>query len=409
MFQPSPIQPPGAASPRAASLYAAFDVFPRAKGSSSHIASMVQGLERAFGSVRLLCLGTPEMPAYQREGAIEIFRFRRRRRDLLTRATEFARFVAGHVRALRGGLRLAVFRDPWGGYPLLRSEPGCPCVFEVNALPSWELGYSRPGLAADPVLRAKLRDMERFCLRGARHVLCVSGVTRRALMAEDVPGERVTVIPNVAHDAFFKAASLPCPIAALEEGEWCGYIGGLQAWQGVETLVDAFARMAPDRPRTRLLILHGDTPRMLRAVERRVARWGLDGRVLLHPPLDQQGVAGVLARLRFSAVPLADTPRNTVQGCCPVKLVESLAAGVPVVASDLAVNREWVRDGEEGLLAPPDDARAWALALRRMFDDGPGRDRMAAAARRRASETFSWRIVHEQLHNMFHYAANGGE
>lgn len=393
---------------RAASLYAAFDVFPRAKGSTSHIASMVRGLERAFGSVRLLCLGAPEMPAYQREGAIEIFRYRRRQRDLLTRATGFARFVAGHVRALRGGLRLAVFRDPWGGYPLLRSEPGCPCVFEVNALPSWELGYSRPGLAADPVLLAKLRDMERFCLRGARRLLCVSGVTRRALMAEGVPGGRVEVIPNVAHDAFFSAASLPCSIAALENGEWCGYVGGLQAWQGVETLVDGFARMAAERPRTRLLILHGDTPKMLSAVERRVARAGLGDRVLLHAPLSQEGVAGVLGRLRFTAVPLADTPRNTVQGCCPVKLVESLAAGTPVVASDLAVNREWVRDGEEGLLAPPDDARAWALALRRMFDGGAERDRMAAAARRRAEETFSWRIVHERLHNMFHYTANGG-
>ncbi|MEP7363369.1 MAG: glycosyltransferase family 4 protein [Acidobacteriota bacterium] len=392
----------------AAALYVAFDVFPRAKGSSSHIASMVRGLERVFGSVRLLCLGSPEMPAYQREGNIEIFRFRERRRDLLMRATAFARFVARHTREMRGATRLAVFRDPWGGYPLLRSEPGCRTIFEVNALPSWELGYSRPGVAGDPALMAKLRDMERYCLRGATRVLCVSTVTRQALAGEGVRLDCIDTIPNVAHDAFFNGVSRPCAIPALEDGDWCGYIGGLQAWQGVEGLIDAFALAAPDLPKARLLILHGDTPRAVRTVERRIARSGMGERILLHPPLPSEDVAAVLPRLRFTAVPLADTPRNTVQGCCPIKLVESLAAGTPVVASDLAVCREWVNHEREGLLVAPHDRRAWALSLRRMFRDGELRTRMGSAARRRAEKTFSWQVVHEQLENMFQYTAAGG-
>ena len=393
----------------AAALYVAFDVFPRAKGSSSHIASMVQGLEQVFGSVRLLCLGSPDMPAYQREGNIEIFRFRERRRDLLARATAFAHFVARHTRELRGAMRLAVFRDPWGGYPLLRSDPGCHAIFEVNALPSWELAYSRPGLAADPALLAKLRDMERFCLRHATRLLCVSSVTRQALAGQGVAAERIETIPNVAHDPFFSGSSQPCPIPAIEEGDWCGYIGGLQPWQGVETLVDAFALAAPGLPTARLLILHGDTPRAVRSIERRVGRAQLGGRILLHSPLPSSAVAAVLPRLRFTAVPLADTPRNTVQGCCPIKLVESLAAGTPVVASDLAVCREWIHHEKEGLLVPPNDRRLWALSFHRLFRDDALRARMSATSRRRAEQTFSWKIVHEQLHNMFQYTAAGGE
>ncbi len=392
-----------------AALYVAFDVFPRAKGSSSHIASMVQGLAHVFGSVRLLCLGAPDMPAYQREGDIEIFRFRERRRHLLTRATAFARFVARHTGELRGGLHLAVFRDPWGGYPLLRAEPGCRTIFEVNALPSWELAYSRPGLAGDPALLAKLRDMERFCLRHATRALCVSSVTRLALAAEGVPIERIDAIPNVAHEPFFQGVSQPCPIPALDQGDWCGYIGGLQPWQGVDALIDAFALATPDLPNARLLILHGDTPRAVRSIARRINRTRLEDRILLHPPLPSHEVAAVLPRLRFSAVPLADTPRNTVQGCCPVKLVESFAAGTPVVASDLAVCREWMNHEEEGLLIPPHDRRLWALSLRRLFRDQALRARMGAAARSRAEQTFSWNIVHEQLHNMFQYTAAGGE
>ena len=369
---------------------------------------MVRGLEHVFGSVRLLCLGSPDMPAYQREGNIEIFRFRERRRDLLMRATAFARFVARHARHVRGTAKLAVFRDPWGGYPLLRTGPGCPSIFEVNALPSWELGYSRPGAAADPALMAKLRDMERFCLRHAARVLCVSSVTMQALAGEGVAPDRMNSIPNVAHDPFFNGGERPCPIPALAAGAWCGYIGGLQSWQGVETLIDSFAGMAADVPEARLLILHGDTHRAIRAIERRIARARVEGRILLHSPLPSEQVAAVLPRLRFTAVPLADTPRNTVQGCCPIKLVESLAAGTPVVASDLAVCREWVNHEEEGLLVPPHERRMWALSLRRLFRDDSLRARMSAASRRRAEQTFSWKVVHEQLHNMFQYTAAGG-
>src|SRR5687767_2500060 len=243
----------------ARSLYVAFDIFPRAKGSTSHIASMIRALARNFGSVRLLCLGTPDMPPFQREEGIDIYRFQQRHRNLLGRATAFARFVAGHTRQLAGHLQLAVFRDPWGGHPLLGARPGCPTIFEVNALPSWELHYSRPGIASNRTLAAKLGDIERRCLRQCDRILCVSSVTARALAAAGYARSKMEVIPNVAHDAFFEAARQPCPIPQLSDGRWFGYIGGLQPWQGVETLVDSFGEVASDLPDCRLLILHGDT------------------------------------------------------------------------------------------------------------------------------------------------------
>lgn len=389
-------------------LYIAFDIFPRAKGSSSHIASMVTALERTFGSVTLLCLGTADMPARQREGGIEIFRYVARHRDLLRRATGFAGFVSAHAHRLRGQLRLAVFRDPWGGYPLVRTRPGCPVIFEVNALPSWELGYSRPALAQNPALRAKLGDMERRCLTEASRVLCVSSVTKAALAGLGVDAARVDVIPNAARAGFFQPHAGPGPIPALDEGDWFAYIGSLQPWQGVEAMIDAFALVAPDCPGSRLLILHGGHARSLRPVERAVARRQLGGRVVFHDPLPADDVAGVLQRVRFSVVPLADTPRNTVQGCCPVKMIESMAAATPVLASDLAVCREWVTDGEEGLLAPPGGTREWALAMRRLLRDEELRARLGRAARRRAEASFAQPVVQRQLEERFLAATSGG-
>lgn len=366
---------------------------------------MVQGLARRFGNVRLLCLGIAGMPAYQREGDIEIYRFTTRHRNLLRRATAFARFVASHTRQLRGTLRIAGFRDPWGGYPLLRTQPRCPTLFEVNALPSWELAYSRPAISDEPALMAKIRDIERFCLGEATSILCVSSVTRRALIGLEVDPAKITTIPNAAGDIFRQAATAPCAIPALHSGRWIGYIGGLQAWQGIDTLLDAFALVAGALPDFNLLILHGDSTRAVDLTEKRISRHDLRRRVMLHSAISHPEVAGVLKRLEFTTVPLADTPRNTVQGCCPIKLVESMAAGTPVIASDLAVCREWVTHEQNGLLVEAGDRRGWALNLHRMATDNRLRSRLAAAAAASAAEHFSWGGVHQRLDDLFLHTA----
>ena len=378
-------------------LYLAFDVFPRAKGSSTHIASMAQALARNYGRVRLLCLGTEDMPAFQQEGSIEIYRYRGRHRDLLRRATAFAAFVAAHTQSLAGQLTLAAFRDPWGGYPLLRANPRCPTLFEVNALPSWEISYSRPGWEDDPAFMAKLEDMERRCLGDSSRILCVSSVTRRALIQRGCSAGKIEVIPNAVDDIFGQAVHQPCAIPALEEGDWAGYIGGLQSWQGVDFLLEAFALTS----RGRLLILPGDSLRAVAYLENRIAQLRLRDRVMIHSAITHSEVAGVMARLRFTVVPLADTPRNTVQGCCPIKLVESMGAGTPPAASDLAVVREWVTDGRDGLLVDPGDRRGWALAMESLFRDDELRRRLGAAAKSRAVQCFSWAGVHNRLDRLF--------
>jgi glycosyltransferase involved in cell wall biosynthesis len=106
--------------------------------------------------------------------------------------------------------------------------------------------------------------------------------------------------------------------------------------------------------------------------------------------------------------PLADTPRNTGQGCCPIKMVESMAAGTPVLASDLAVCREWIEHGREGWLAPAGDTRAWALAIHRMFTDGELIRRLSHSARAAAERHFSWSSVHSRLDGLFQQAAAPG-
>jgi phosphatidylinositol alpha-mannosyltransferase len=75
-----------------------------------------------------------------------------------------------------------------------------------------------------------------------------------------------------------------------------------------------------------------------------------------------------------------------------IVLLEAMAAGTPIVASDIHGYRSVVRRGEQGLLVPPQDPRALAGALRQLLADDALRARMGASGRGRAVQ-FSWPSV----------------
>ena len=80
----------------------------------------------------------------------------------------------------------------------------------------------------------------------------------------------------------------------------------------------------------------------------------------------------------------------------PVAIMEAFAAGLPVVATTVGGVPQQVIGGEHGLLAPPADAKALANAIVQMVRDGPGRARMAAAAKIRSDDYDIRRAVTEQ-------------
>ena len=83
----------------------------------------------------------------------------------------------------------------------------------------------------------------------------------------------------------------------------------------------------------------------------------------------------------------------------PNVLLEAMAWGRPVVATPVAGVRELVRDGENGLLVPVDDAEALRAALNRLAHEPDLADRLGAAARLTA-EAFAWERVRPRLENV---------
>jgi glycosyltransferase involved in cell wall biosynthesis len=362
-------------------LYAAFDRFPTRKGASTHIARFAPALFEEYGGGLLYVVGDETLPAHQIEVDVEIVRFSIPLPNLLERAVAFGEHLARLLEEAVDDLEVCHFRDPWSGVPILERPHRYATVFEVNALPSIELPYAYPSIA--PRTLGKVRAAERFCLEAADRIVTPSRTTRDFLVGEGIPAARIDVVPNGAD----LLPPLPRPFEAPDE--YLIYFGALQPWQGVDTLFRAFARLA-DLETLRLVVCGSGRSRHARAAEKLAAKLGLAGRVTWRWELPSPELEPWLSNALLSVAPLSACSRNVEQGCAPLKILESLAAGVPVVASDLPPVREIVTDGVEGRLVAPDRPAELARAIRVLLHFPQIRAEMAAAARERAARDFTW-------------------
>jgi glycosyltransferase involved in cell wall biosynthesis len=125
----------------------------------------------------------------------------------------------------------------------------------------------------------------------------------------------------------------------------------------------------------------------LEIAERIVWQWSLSA--------DQ--LAPWLRHAMVSVAPLTECARNVVQGCSPLKVLEAMAAGVPVVASDLPAVRELMTDGVEGMLVQPDRPAALARQIRILFEYPELRRTLGSAGRRRIEQSLTWEHAAERL------------
>ncbi len=143
-------------------------------------------------------------------------------------------------------------------------------------------------------------------------------------------------------------------------------------WKGVDVLWDAFRRVHAERPDARLtLVGSGDR---VNALRRKAEDEGLP--VRFPGRLDDASL-----RKTYRRAATVVLPSLTEAESFGMVLAEANASGRPVVASDVGGIPDFVRDGVNGLLAPPGDAVGLAERLGRIMDDPDDADRMGRNGR----------------------------
>jgi glycosyltransferase involved in cell wall biosynthesis len=140
----------------------------------------------------------------------------------------------------------------------------------------------------------------------------------------------------------------------------------------------------------------GSKPR-LKYLQKLAIRLNIDAQVIWHLKVPQTTVIQWLAGAAISLAPLVECSRNLVQGCCPLKIVESMATGTPVIASDLPVVRELLEHGNTGWLVRPDRPSELARAIRILLAHPEQRASIGANARDKFSAELTWQISAQAL------------
>lgn len=227
---------------------------------------------------------------------------------------------------------------------------------------------SRTLSAFQPMLRPLL---EKVTARIAVSVLA------RRVQVEHLGGDAVE-IPNGVNTEFFAGAS---PLDGYPRaGGTIGFIGRFtEPRKGMPILLDALRKLIPNRPGLRLLVVGGGESEALL----RQAGPELAARIDLLGQVDDETKARALRSVDVYCAP------NTGGESFGMILTEAMAAGAPVVASELDSFRRVLDDGRAGVLFATGDPGALAIRLGELLDDPARRAELTAAGRGRVA-MFDW-------------------
>jgi glycosyltransferase involved in cell wall biosynthesis len=225
-------------------------------------------------------------------------------------------------------------------------------------------------------------------LRKAGHIACDSRATRDALLARaGIAEDRTTVVPNGPHPSCTPEAE---PSADIDAARLLGprgafvellHVGSTIARKRVDVLLRVFASLRAANRQLRLVRVGGPFTAVQQAMVREL---GLSDAIVVLPTLDRSTLAAVYRR---SALLLLPSEREGFG----LPVLEALACGTPVVASDVGALREV--GGYAAVYCPLDDIDAWHGVVSRLLDERAQQGaqwtlRREAGIRRAAA--FSW-------------------
>jgi glycosyltransferase involved in cell wall biosynthesis len=224
-------------------------------------------------------------------------------------------------------------------------------------------------------------------LRKAARVPCDSEATRDALVAlAGFPQDRLSVIPNGTDTAEWRDSDA---LADLEAARLLGprqrvellHVGSTIARKRIDLLLDVFAAVRAERKDARLIRIGGPFTAEQRI---RARELGILDAIVVLPFVDRATLAAVYRRAALTLLP------SEREGF-GLPLVESLASGTPMVASDIPVLREL--GGDAVSYCPLGDVVQWAIAVLALLSErerSPERWRLRKAAGIARASDFSW-------------------
>lgn len=230
---------------------------------------------------------------------------------------------------------------------ILRKIIKKPIIFEVH-----EIFHLNDSLSS--YKKAKLKRSEIKIYREVDTLICISNQLKDFLI------KLIKVKKNkifVVHDGFKKEW---LEIKRDSNNSFICYTGSLYEWKGVDILISAMKFI----PNEKLLIIGGG--KRLEELKKLAIKENVAERIKFIGSVPHQLIPEYLSKAKVAVLPnISEGPSKFSS---PLKLFEYMAAGVPIVASDLPVFKEILRDNETGLFFEPGNPESLAKTIKKVLN-----------------------------------------
>jgi glycogen synthase len=264
-----------------------------------------------------------------------------------------------------------------------------PVVYEVRAF--WEDAAVSNGTGSEGDLRYQVvRALETFAMHRSSAVAPICEGLRTDMLERGIPTDSITLIPNGVNVDEFKFGLSPDrelqTALRLDDRIVLGFIGSFYAYEGLDLLLAALAKVAAQDPKIAALLVGGGPVEA--ALKEQARRLHLEESVRFvgRVPHDQ-------VEHYYDLVDIFVYPRHLsrlTHTVTPLKPLEAMARGGVVLASDVGGHRELVRDRETGYLFPAGNVDELARAILRLVADREAWQPMRKRARSFVERERTW-------------------
>ncbi|WP_431711869.1 glycosyltransferase [Glutamicibacter uratoxydans] len=269
---------------------------------------------------------------------------------------------------------------------------GVPFIYEVRGL--WELTAASANEQWADSERFKLAvELETLVASEADQVFAITEEVREELVSRGVERERIEILPNAAN--IFQYVPLPSERSRAKKqkrpGEYLlGYAGSLVGYEGLDLLVDAIAQLPESLDHVGVVVA-GDGAE-LAALRSRAQRLGLTDRVRFVGRVPNDRVNDYLSI--FDAVICPRKSNQITELVSPLKPIEAMAAGRPVLGSDVAPIKTLLgTDSSRGLLFTADDVDSLVEKITYLAENPQVGEEIGRRARQWTVKNRTWPLI----------------
>jgi glycosyltransferase involved in cell wall biosynthesis len=256
------------------------------------------------------------------------------------------------------------------------------------------------------------REAETRCMQQAQQVITLSTAMAHDIVARGLSAQRVHIVPNAVPEGFARRPDGDAgeQRARAREGirrrhgiplghTVFGTVSTVNAYEGLECVVEALGLLADSRLHVMVV---GDGPAR-QALEHRAHEVGVSERVHFAGRVSHREVRDHLDAMDVFVVPRRAT--EVTRLVPPLKPLEAMAVGVPVLVSDLAPLVEIAEQGRFGRVAPAGDADRWARAMSELAQDPFRRAETGARAAEFVRRERTWEAMAARYARIYAEAA----